>query len=320
MFNFRSIRSKFIFAFTIYLFVVFFGILAIIYIFIGGMLTQGVIGEVVAYTGQGANRMDGWFAGKRATVDSMYHTFVALPNEDAIHQALQNLTDGTTLHYVGFADERAIFGADITLPDDWTPLIRPWYIDAMANRGEITFSSPFIDAYSGEIIISISRYFGQILGSDMVYSIDIQLSDIVSILHDTLYISGSYAFLAEQNGRILAHTGDVQSGTNMHDITAYQQFLNAGVGQDEPLRIRDDARRSWYLTYHELENGWMLFMAVPRSFVQFDTIILMIVAVLALIPIMVLQILMFWFAFGYIVSKPLNKLKNDAKQISLGNL
>jgi methyl-accepting chemotaxis protein len=143
MLNFKTIKSKFVAAVLVIALALTVVIMGFIYFVVGGMLTDEVYERITTIAGQSAGHIDGWFIEQRAGIDTMANVFPTLQDDASRREAL--LTLGT---YVGFSNSHAIFGFDFTPPEGWCPTVRPWYINAMENRGNTVFTRPFIDAHS----------------------------------------------------------------------------------------------------------------------------------------------------------------------------
>ncbi|MCL2204420.1 MAG: methyl-accepting chemotaxis protein [Defluviitaleaceae bacterium] len=327
MLNFKTIKSKFVGAVLVIALALTVVIMGFIYFVVGGMLTDEVYERITTIAGQSAGHIDGWFIEQRAGIDTMANVFPTLQDDTSRREAL--LTLGT---YVGFSNSHAIFGFDFTPPDGWCPTVRPWYINAMENRGSTVFTRPFIDAHTGELIISASRHIGQIEGHDAVYAIDLFLTEVIGLVGDTLVIEGSKAFLVDPNNYVIMHTFNEAllptrnaDGTvnfiNMHSQAPYRQFLSAGVGPGAVVRVRADDGNHWHLSYQSInEANWRLFFGVPEAYVTSVLFRLMLNASMFWIPSIILIIVLIWYTTDRVISRPITKLKLTAQNITKGNL
>lgn len=90
------------------------------------------------------------------------------------------------------------------LPKEFDATVRPWYLNALANRGKATFTLPYLDASSGQYVMSISKavFEGKPGGVHNVVE-----DEVVAVLSSdilTLYISelvnGSYPMCLRKSG------------------------------------------------------------------------------------------------------------------------
>ena len=327
MLSFKTIKSKFVCAVLVIALVLTVVIMGFIYFVVGGTLVNEVQERITTIAGQSAGHIDGWFIEQRAGIDTMANVFPTLQDDTSRHEAL--LTLGT---YVGFSNSHAIFGFDFTPPEGWCPTVRPWYINAIENRGGTVFTRPFIDAHTGELIISASRYIGQIEGHDAVYAIDLFLTEVIGLVGDTLVIEGSKAFLVDPSNYVIMHTFNEAllptrnaDGTvnfiNMDSQAPYRQFLSAGAAPGEVIRVRADDGNHWYLSYQNInEANWHLFFGVPEAYVTSSLIRLMLNVAVFWIPSIILIVALIWYMTDRVISRPINKLKLTAQNIAKGNI
>ncbi len=89
----------------------------------------------------------------------------------------------------------------------YVPTERDWYKQA-AQSEEVVVLEPYIDADTKQNIISIARKVennGQILG---VISFDVSIDSIVNFIQQSVTQDGSYSFLVNKDGKIIAHPID----------------------------------------------------------------------------------------------------------------
>jgi methyl-accepting chemotaxis protein len=106
--------------------------------------------------------------------------------------------------YFGAADGEMHIKPDQTLPDDYDPRQRPWYKNSI-KTDEIVWTQPYLDAGSGELIISVSKKIksnGKTVG---VIAGDISLKVISDLIASTRVGQTGHAFMVDQEGKVLAH-------------------------------------------------------------------------------------------------------------------
>ncbi|OHC51519.1 MAG: chemotaxis protein, partial [Pseudomonadales bacterium RIFCSPLOWO2_02_FULL_63_210] len=110
------------------------------------------------------------------------------------------LTSTFAFSYLGSADGAFTMRPDEKMPDDYDPRSRPWYKDAMA-AGATTLTEPYVDAATGELIITIAtpaKPAGVVGG-------DLSLKTLVDIINSLDFDGLGYAFLVSADGKILVH-------------------------------------------------------------------------------------------------------------------
>lgn len=84
---------------------------------------------------------------------------------------------------------------------------REWYLEA-ANKDGIYYSSPYLDADTGKIVITISTGIYDSSTFKGVLAMDIFVDTLVEIVESVDVPKDSYAFLLDQNGGIINHPNE----------------------------------------------------------------------------------------------------------------
>ena len=99
------------------------------------------------------------------------------------------------------------------VPDaDYDPKTREWYKKALEMGGEPTLVSPYLDAQTGTIMISVSELFRD---GESVISLDIVMDRIQKITEGISINKGEgYGFVVDGNGLVVAHNNQQEKGKN----------------------------------------------------------------------------------------------------------
>ena len=91
-------------------------------------------------------------------------------------------------------------------PADWIPSERDWYKDAVALHGEISLSTPYVDAMTGNLCVTISHTAedasGNLLG---VAAADIMLNYLTNLVSSYKISENGQCYLVDEGGIYLAH-------------------------------------------------------------------------------------------------------------------
>ncbi|MBQ3688030.1 MAG: hypothetical protein II932_09365, partial [Treponema sp.] len=92
-------------------------------------------------------------------------------------------------------------------PEDWDPSQRGWYKEAIACRGGIAYSVPYVDADTGRLCVGISRHIvgpsGAVTG---VFSVDILLDRLTAMIDETTPPSaGGRIYIVNNDGTYLTN-------------------------------------------------------------------------------------------------------------------
>ena len=95
-------------------------------------------------------------------------------------------------------------------PGGYEPTQRDWYITAKEAGGGLAIVSPYVDAQTGSVVISICK---QLADGQNVLSVDLITNHIQDIIGSTDINGKGYGFLLDRNGLVIAHHGADINGT-----------------------------------------------------------------------------------------------------------
>ena len=153
-----------------------------------------------------AGNIQTWLSGRIALVENAAQNIAINPEPNVVASLLdqKSLTSSFMATYVGDSTGAFTIRPDTKLPDGFDPRTRPWYKGAQSSNGS-TLTEPYIDAATGQLIISIatpSTKAGQAIG---VVGGDLSLQTLVDNI-GALNLGGmGYAFLVSADGKVLVH-------------------------------------------------------------------------------------------------------------------
>lgn len=95
--------------------------------------------------------------------------------------------------------------------DDYVPQERPWYTAAYAGGGKPVVVSPYLDAQTGSIMISVSQLLSD---KESVVSLDIVMDEMQEMAENMQLNGGGYGMIVDKNGLVVAHYDRTQKGKN----------------------------------------------------------------------------------------------------------
>ncbi len=143
------------------------------------------------------------------------------------------------------------------VPDaDYVPTERPWYTETIAGSDEITIVDPYVDLYTGSVMITLAY---RLSDQKSVVAIDVLLDDIQQITEEHVKNNRSYAeFIINGTGEIVAHSDKRLVGTVLNDGSDYLTDIigrRMAVMSNSNFYMELDDRD--YLVYvMPLENNW----------------------------------------------------------------
>ncbi|MDF3932639.1 methyl-accepting chemotaxis protein, partial [Pseudomonas citronellolis] len=180
-----------------------------------------------------ANNIQNWLSGRLLLVEMTAQNISHDSSPAALGALLEQkaLTSTFNFTYLGQADGVFTMRPNDKMPDGYDPRTRPWYKDAL-NAGGTTLTEPYVDAATGQLIITIatpSQANGQTLG---VVGGDLNLQAIVQIINSLDFSGMGYAFLVSGDGKVLVAPDKQQVMKNLSEIYP-QNTPRVGAGFSE---------------------------------------------------------------------------------------
>lgn len=217
--------------------------------------------------------IDSWLQANTSDVDAACSYFETLSsiNDASIRAYMEQLTannENASDINVGFDNKQFIDGTGWYPDADWDCTGRPWYTDAVAAGGEKFFGEPYIDAVTGNMVISVSKSFKMASGMTGVVNMDLMLSTLFETMNEIVDSEdGSYGFLTNSEGVILMHPnsefvadGEVQYSTSEILDGGYETGMQTGTA------IMDYDGVSKYVKSSVVSsNGWQEVLVIPAA-------------------------------------------------------
>ncbi len=177
-----------------------------------------------------AGNIQTWLSGRILLIENAAQNIAINPEPANVAGLLEQkaLTSTFMASYLGDATGHFTIRPDAKMPDGFDPRVRPWYKGAESSSTS-TLTEPYIDAATGQLIISIataSKKAGQSVG---VVGGDLSLQSLVDTLAARDFDGMGYVFLVSADGKILVHP----------DKALVMKSLKEAYPQDTP-RISSD--------------------------------------------------------------------------------
>ena len=164
------------------------------------------------------------------TVDQM--TQGNVPN-DIIQQYLVEQTNAQleTFNFdytgiYGYIGGEYLDGLNWVPDDDYVPTERDWYRQAVAAGGDTIIVPPYVDAQTGQVVITITRMLSN--GEDVV-AVDLTMEYIQELSASLNVRDKGYGFIFDSDGLIIAHEDEAIKGLNVSDIDGMTDLMEQAV-------------------------------------------------------------------------------------------
>jgi methyl-accepting chemotaxis protein len=153
-----------------------------------------------------AGNIQTWLNGRILLIENAAQNISINPEPANVASLLEQKTLTSTFMatYLGDATGHFTIRPDTKMPEGFDPRVRPWYRGAEGSSTS-TLTEPYIDAATGQLIISIataSKKAGQSVG---VVGGDLSLQSLVDTLAARDFDGMGYVFLVSADGKILVH-------------------------------------------------------------------------------------------------------------------
>ena len=182
-----------------------------------------------------------------------------------IREETQNQQQDFDDNYIGiygYVMGEYMDGLDWVPPANYDPTRRDWYVAAIRAAGEATIVSPYLDANTGDVIISISRMLTN--GSD-VLSLDVRMNQIQEIASNLQIKGKGYGFIINGDGMIIAHQDEEKKGGNLKDTEAQlalmDRILEVENGSFE--MIMDNQKQHVFV--QKIMDQWYMVIVISDS-------------------------------------------------------
>jgi hypothetical protein len=156
---------------------------------------------------------------------------------------------------------------------DYIPQQRPWYQAAVRSGGKTAYTAPYVDARTGEIIVSAVRNLTNSRGNiDGILAVDMDISRLNEYVKNLSLSRGGYGILLSQNMTVVTHREAEYRGRLLEDLGEDYEELSRRLRIGESVsagRIRDSGREQALAFFSPLFNGWYVGLITPQdSFYQ----------------------------------------------------
>lgn len=229
-----------------------------------------------------------------------------LPN---FHEYMKLSPDVVSI-YIGTND-----GAFIQEPKinsaDYNPLERDWYKKAKALKGETLITNPYIDAGTGEMVVTVAR---QVKDQSGVVAIDIKMADLQKVSDSISIGKEGYPSIFGEDKMIISHP-TLEPGGEIKE-SFLDKIYDGKSGTFEYVFEGED--RTMFFTTNELTN-WKITGTIFAKEIDESASSILKKTFLVLIAAIVISSIVFFFVMKTIL-KPIRLLRDSAVTISKGDL
>ncbi len=190
------------------------------------------VGEdrISASTAQLENYLEMTRSALWVTADSVNHMVQSGVSTENIHRYILKETENQKEHFddnytgfYGYIQGEYLDGLNWVPPENYDPTRRDWYLSALSGKGEAVVVAPYVDAQTGDVVISICRMLSN--GTDVV-SLDVKMNHIQEIVSGLKIKDKGYGFIMNRDGMIIAHQDGEKKGRYLTESEAQLALMD----------------------------------------------------------------------------------------------
>ena len=235
-----------------------------------------------------------------------------------IFRSILNDNDALFEAYIGFPDGSAVTGSGFRFDySSWAAPQRGWYQLALTDTSSAHITSPYVDAQTGELCITVSHavyYNGQLVG---VVGADVFVTELQDITLAATLEDMGFSMLVDENGDILVHPdrdyapnskGEFQ---NLNSVKGgvYSEMWKAVSSSEETRKFKDaDGVNQYYTGCVLPTRGWYMISVLPSSVVSQPIKNVILIVVPVAVAILLIAVFIIYLTIRNSISRPLAPL------------
>ena len=202
----------------------------------------------------------------------------------------------------GYINGRYVDGVGWKPPEDYDPTARDWYKEAVAAGGEPLVVNPYVDAQTGNVIISICKALSN---KNDVLGLDLTLSGVQETVEDIQISGNGYGFILNYDGTVIAHKDSSEKGKNYSEDPDMKELYEAMMSTEKGnFEMVIDGKKCTVFV-DEVLNQWHLAIVVEKSALLKSTWSVLTVSVL--VGLLVFALISVFYIIGYRHERKVNK-------------
>lgn len=239
-------------------------------------------------------------------------------------KAIEATDENISLAWLGMTESSDLLISDYTYQTkpDFAITQRPWYID-MEKKGDLIFTSPYIDSITNEIVITIAspvKDNGTTVGST---AIDLTISQISEYLSSFKVGESGYCILISADGTVVYHPDETLIlNENMTEIEGDlgkigQRMVN---GESDVAEYTFNGTDKNFAFTPIGSNGWSVGVMIDKSETSAKVKDFILIIIILFILATILMVVAFFTVTARGIVAPIKKLTAITNELANGNL
>lgn len=218
--------------------------------------------------------------------------------------------------YFGSDNGEMILYPQTTLPDDYDPRNRDWYIKAVENDGEVIWTDPYVDVASGRIVVTAAKtnYSGSKFNG--VFAVDLTVNNLLETLEEVSLDHSGYLMIVSSNGSYVSHP-DEELQFNSAEEASFFEYINNGMSGTETFDIDGEEMVLSYVTNEQA--NWKIIGVASLDEIKGQANLVILPIIIAMTVVILLVILVLLLITRQVI-KPIRKLQHSLQAAGNGDL
>ena len=177
---------------------------------------------------------------------------------------------GFDLVYAGSPDKRMVFSKPQKVPEGYDPTQRPWYQGAeAAGPNKVFVSKPYVDAFTGALIMSLSSVVQENGKTRGVVANDMSIAQVVKEILSVRLPGEGFAFILHKDGTVLVHPNKdavLKPVTSIIAELTPERIARAASDGRMFTAVRADGERFMLLSPVK-DSDWILGVSLSKEIV-----------------------------------------------------
>ena len=175
---------------------------------------------------------------------------------------MQRRFDANFTGIYGVIRGKYVDGSGWQPPSDFFPKERNWYKEAANGGGRIIVSEPYIDAHTGDVVISYAKLLSD---NESVLALDIVLGEVQKNTERMSIGGEGYGFIVNSRGLVVAHSDEKEKGKQYNvDKTWANVLPKIFMGNEREFEANINGETCTVFSEHIAED-WYVVIVVSNA-------------------------------------------------------
>lgn len=211
----------------------------------------------------------------------------------------------------------AIIYPEADTGDDFNAKERDWYQNAVESNGDAVWTEPYIDASTGEIVVTVSKAYYKGDKLDGVMAADVMVGTLVDMVDKIKIGETGYGVVFDKTGKFVAHPDQEFIGRDESEEDYYKKIISTGEQGIVEYEFEGEDKIMGFA--NNPTTGWIIGGSVDVEDFQKQAQSIIIPISISLVVVLLLAIIVsLWVTKG--ITKPIKLVMERMKNIASGDL